>query len=222
MLHFRGGRGISKEAYPTRRPSTTSPGLRRRASLAGRSRLHHVRMDDTNLAYLCDERMREAARSAATTNCRIATPPSSTRWWRRSRRHDARDAPVPRQLQSTHAAPAAQAGRGVAEGDGPRRLLPRIRRRALRRLPPAALPAQGQDRGAGPGDPKFGGWRQGRAQSRIEAAAKYVSLDQLALAAMRLLQHGARQQHRRGGTARWCGWSGKPLKRSGAHRGKPW
>src|SRR3954471_16605588 len=66
MLHFRGGRaGISKEAYPELEPafyddvaqaygdelrSLYEPGCR------------YVQMDDTNLAYLCDGKMREAAR----------------------------------------------------------------------------------------------------------------------------------------------------------------
>ncbi len=66
MLHFRGGRaGISKEHYPELEPdfyqdvaNTYGDELRSLAA-AGCT---YVQMDDTNLAYLCDEKMREAAR----------------------------------------------------------------------------------------------------------------------------------------------------------------
>jgi 5-methyltetrahydropteroyltriglutamate--homocysteine methyltransferase len=66
MLHFRGGRaGISKEAYPELDPTFYDD-----VAKAFGDELHslaaagctYVQMDDTNLAYLCDERMREAAR----------------------------------------------------------------------------------------------------------------------------------------------------------------
>ena len=66
MLHFRGGRaGISKEHYPDLEPfyqdvaDAYGDELRSLAA-AGAT---YVQMDDTNLAYLCDEKMREAARS---------------------------------------------------------------------------------------------------------------------------------------------------------------
>jgi len=66
MLHFRGGRaGISREAYPELDPvfyddvaKAYGDELRSLAD-AGCT---YVQMDDTNLAYLCDEKMREAAR----------------------------------------------------------------------------------------------------------------------------------------------------------------
>ena len=67
MLHFRGGRaGISREYYPDLDPAfyddvATAYGDELRSlSVAGCTR---VQMDDTNLAYLCDEKMREAARA---------------------------------------------------------------------------------------------------------------------------------------------------------------
>jgi 5-methyltetrahydropteroyltriglutamate--homocysteine methyltransferase len=67
MLHFRGGRaGISKAAYPELEPDFYDDVARaygdelKSLSAAGCT---YVQMDDTNLAYLCDERMREAARS---------------------------------------------------------------------------------------------------------------------------------------------------------------
>jgi len=67
MLHFRGGRaGISKEHYPELDPqfyqdvaNAYGDELRSLAA-AGCS---YVQMDDTNLAYLCDMKMREAARA---------------------------------------------------------------------------------------------------------------------------------------------------------------
>jgi 5-methyltetrahydropteroyltriglutamate--homocysteine methyltransferase len=66
MLHFRGGRaGISAEAYPELDPAfyddvANAYGEELRSlSAAGCT---YVQMDDTNLAYLCDDKMREAAR----------------------------------------------------------------------------------------------------------------------------------------------------------------
>ena len=66
MLHFRGGRaGISKAHYPELDPDfyddvAAAYGAELRSlSEAGCT---YVQMDDTNLAYLCDDRMREAAR----------------------------------------------------------------------------------------------------------------------------------------------------------------
>jgi 5-methyltetrahydropteroyltriglutamate--homocysteine methyltransferase len=66
MLHFRGGRGgISKDAYPELDPAfyddvAKAYGDELRALAAAGCR--YVQMDDTNLAYLCDPKMREAAR----------------------------------------------------------------------------------------------------------------------------------------------------------------
>jgi 5-methyltetrahydropteroyltriglutamate--homocysteine methyltransferase len=66
MLHFRGGRaGISREAYPELDPvfyddvaQAYADELRSLYDAGCR----YVQMDDTNMAYLCDEKMREAAR----------------------------------------------------------------------------------------------------------------------------------------------------------------
>ncbi len=66
MLHFRGGRaGISKQHYPELDPAfyqdvADAYGAELR-SLADAG-CNYVQMDDTNLAYLCDDKMREAAR----------------------------------------------------------------------------------------------------------------------------------------------------------------
>lgn len=66
MLHFRGGRaGISREAYPELDPAFYDDVARaygeelRSLHDAG---CRYVQMDDTNMAYLCDEKMRESAR----------------------------------------------------------------------------------------------------------------------------------------------------------------
>ena len=66
MLHFRGGRaGISRAAYPELEPVFYEDVAKaygdelRSLSAAG---CNYVQMDDTNLAYLCDEKMREAAK----------------------------------------------------------------------------------------------------------------------------------------------------------------
>ena len=67
MLHFRGGRaGISREAYPELEPAFYDDVAR-----AFGDELHalhaagcrYVQLDDTNLAYLCDTKLREAARA---------------------------------------------------------------------------------------------------------------------------------------------------------------
>ncbi len=67
MLHFRGGRaGISREHYPELEPDFYADVAQaygdelRSLAAAGAT---YVQMDDTNLAYLCDDKMREAARS---------------------------------------------------------------------------------------------------------------------------------------------------------------
>ena len=66
MLHFRGGRaGISKAHYPELDPAFYDDVAKaygdelRSLAEAGCT---YVQMDDTNLAYLCDDKMREAAR----------------------------------------------------------------------------------------------------------------------------------------------------------------
>ena len=67
MLHFRGGRaGIDRKAYPELDPTFYDDVAKaygdelQSLSAAG---CNYVQMDDTNLAYLCDPKMREAARS---------------------------------------------------------------------------------------------------------------------------------------------------------------
>jgi 5-methyltetrahydropteroyltriglutamate--homocysteine methyltransferase len=66
MLHFRGGRGaISREAYPDLESFYDDVAQAYRDELADHAAAGctYVQLDDTNLAYLCDEKMREGARS---------------------------------------------------------------------------------------------------------------------------------------------------------------
>ncbi len=66
MLHFRGGRaGISREAYPELDPAfydDVAQAYGEELQSLADAGCTYVQMDDTNLAYLCDEKMREAAR----------------------------------------------------------------------------------------------------------------------------------------------------------------
>lgn len=66
MLHFRGGRqGINEQAYPLLEPdfyNDVAKAYAKELTLLYHAGCRHVQMDDTNLAYLCDEKMREAAR----------------------------------------------------------------------------------------------------------------------------------------------------------------
>ena len=65
MLHFRGGRNaISAEAYPDLEQFYEDVATAYRAELKslGKAGATYVQLDDTNLAYLCDEELREGAR----------------------------------------------------------------------------------------------------------------------------------------------------------------
>ncbi len=66
MLHFRGGRaGIDKLAYPELDPvfyDDVAQAYGEELQSLYDAGCRYVQMDDTNLAYLCDDRMREAAR----------------------------------------------------------------------------------------------------------------------------------------------------------------
>ncbi len=65
MLHFRGGReAISREAYPDMDMFFADVAAAYRAEIRTLSDAgcRYLQLDDTNLAYLCDEKMREGAR----------------------------------------------------------------------------------------------------------------------------------------------------------------
>ena len=67
MLHFRGGRaGISKQHYPELEPDfyeDVAKAYGDELSSLSKAGCNYVQMDDTNLAYLCDEKMRDAAKA---------------------------------------------------------------------------------------------------------------------------------------------------------------
>ena len=66
MLHFRGGRGaISKEAYPDLEAfyEDVAAAYRDELKSLADAGCRYLQLDDTNLAYLCDEKMREGARA---------------------------------------------------------------------------------------------------------------------------------------------------------------
>ena len=67
MLHFRGGRaGISREAYPELDPAfydDVAAAYGDELKSLAAAGCTYVQMDDTNMSYLCDEKMREAART---------------------------------------------------------------------------------------------------------------------------------------------------------------
>ena len=67
MLHFRGGRaGISRQAYPELDPvfyDDVAKAYGEELQSLYDAGCRYVQMDDTNMAYLCDDKMREAARS---------------------------------------------------------------------------------------------------------------------------------------------------------------
>lgn len=66
MLHFRGGRaGISKEHYPDLEQfyADVAQAYGDELRSLAKAGCTYVQMDDTNLAYLCDPKMREAARA---------------------------------------------------------------------------------------------------------------------------------------------------------------
>jgi methionine synthase II (cobalamin-independent) len=66
MLHFRGGReAISRQAYPDLEEFFADVATAYRAELGalGAAGCTYVQLDDTNLAYLCDPKLREGARA---------------------------------------------------------------------------------------------------------------------------------------------------------------
>jgi len=65
MLHFRGGRGaISREAYPELEPfyDDVAACYRDEVKSLADAGCTYLQLDDTNLAYLCDPKMREGAK----------------------------------------------------------------------------------------------------------------------------------------------------------------
>jgi 5-methyltetrahydropteroyltriglutamate--homocysteine methyltransferase len=191
MLHFRGGRaGISREAYPELDPVFYDDVAKaygdelRSLAAAGCT---YVQMDDTNLAYLCDEKMREAARQrgddpnelphryAAFINKVVAQKPEGMILAMHLCRGN---------FKSTHAAagnyePVAEAL--LKEMDLDAYFLEYDDARSGDFRPLRFLP-KGKTVVLGLVTTKFGEMEdKDELKARIESAAKYVSLDQLAL-----------------------------------------
>src|SRR4249920_1821972 len=191
MLHFRGGRaGINKEAYPELDPTFYDDVAKaygdelRSLADAGCT---YVQMDDTNLAYLCDERMREAARKRGDDPNEL---PHRYAWF--INKIVAQKPPgmllamhlCRGNFKSTHAAagnyePVAEALLKEMDLDAYFMEYDDARSgdfRPLRFLP------KGKTVVLGLVTTKFGEMEdKDELKARIEAAAKYVSLDQLAL-----------------------------------------
>jgi 5-methyltetrahydropteroyltriglutamate--homocysteine methyltransferase len=105
MLHFRGGRaGISKQHYPELEPDfyeDVAKAYGDELQSLSKAGCNYVQMDDTNLAYLCDDKMRASRQGARRRPERAAAPlrqSSSTAWWQETRGNDAGSPSVPRQL----------------------------------------------------------------------------------------------------------------------------
>ena len=154
MVHFRGGRAaIDIESYPDLDVFFADLAQCYRDEIAAlyAAGCRYIQLDDTNLAYLCDPKMRAGAVErgddpnelprtyAALINDALEGP---------ARRSHRRHPPVPRQLpQHVVRRGRLRAGRrGAVRRPRCRRLLPRVRRRAFRRLRPAAVRPRRQDR----------------------------------------------------------------------------
>ena len=189
MLHFRGGRaGISREAYPSSSPTSTTTSPRPMATSCSRLRRRlPLRADGRHQPRLPVRRedARGGASSAATTptSCRTATPGSSTRWWPKPKGMTLAMHLCRGNFKSTFAPPRATTSRW------PRRCCPEMNRTptswstttTARRLPPAALPAQRQDRRAGPGHHQVRPAREeGRPQAPHRRGFQHAPLEQLA------------------------------------------
>ena len=158
MLHFRGGReAISEAVYPNLEDfydDLTAAYRAEIADLAARG-LRYLQFDDTNLAYLCDPGNSRPHESARRRPGRAGAPLLQAH-----QRFDPRPAggydglrpSLPRQFQERLGRPGRlRAGRrDPAQRDEDRRLLPRIRRRALRRFRAPALCAEERNHRAWP------------------------------------------------------------------------
>ena len=191
MLHFRGGRaGITREAYPD---ST--------AFYDDIARAYGDEIDDAGRRGLP---LRPAGRHQPRLSVRPEHARGGASRRRRPRRaaatlawliNDGRRGQAARHVLAMHLCrgnfkalarasggyePVAEAMFDEMDIDA---YLPGIRRRAQGRFPAVAFPAQGQDRGARPGHHQVGEMEsKDELKRRIEEAARYAPLDQLASA----------------------------------------
>ena len=148
----------------------------------------YLQMDDTSLAYLNDPTQRDYVAKLGgdaenqhlvyidLINGALARKPAG---------HGGVHAPLPRQLSFVVGGLGRLRlrGRGAVQRAQRGRLLPGVRRRALRRLRAAALRAEGQVRGARPRSPRSARQLEKKddIKRRIEQAAKFVPMDQICL-----------------------------------------
>ena len=149
----------------------------------------YLQLDDTFLAFLCDEKIGAAfGRSGEDTRkmARLSARLINDAIKDRPVRHGGHHPPVPRQLPEL----VAERGRlrpgrrDPPRRDRRRRIFPGVRRRALGQLRAAQVPAQGQEEGgAGPRAPPSTPQLESRdaLKRRIDEAAKVVPIEQLAI-----------------------------------------
>ena len=147
----------------------------------------YLQLDEVPVAMLCDEGVRRQAAAEGGEPRRCSTPISAS--IRRiladcPPRHDHRHAPVPRQLpQPLDGGGRLRAGgREALQRGAGRRLLPGVRQRARRRLPPLRFVPKGKRIVLGlvsSKTPELEG--QEALLRRIEEAARFCPLDRLAL-----------------------------------------
>ena len=174
------------------RPRAVLPGrrqrLRRRAALAAAAGATYVQMDDTNLAYLCDDKMREAARSRGDDPDELPHRYASVHQPRRgaeARRHDARACTC---AAATSRAPGR---RRAATSRWPRRCSTRWASTATSSSTTTRAPATSSRCASCPRARRScSAWsppssarsnRKTTLKRRIDEAAKYVPLEQLCL-----------------------------------------
>ena len=166
MVHYRSGirAVVTEDIYPDVESFWSDLGAAYNAEvqrLAAQG-CRYLQLDDTSLAYVNDPSQREyiAARGEdAESHSPPVHQPDQRGGRRAAGRHGDHHAPVPRQLPVLVGGVRRLRlrGRGAVQRARRGRLLPRIRRRAVRRLRAAALRAAWQASGAGPGNHEAAG-----------------------------------------------------------------
>ena len=190
-LHFRYGRDAVPEAiYPAMDDFYRDLGesYRKAVRAFADAGCRYLQLDEVNFTYLCDPKLRELVTNRGDDPERAAAhlcAHDQRGDLGRSRRHDHRDASLPRQFPvDVRGLGRLRAGRrDPVQRDQDRRLLHGIRQRARRRLRAVALRAEGQDGGVGPGDVEERHARNRRTSSSAASTRRRSSstADQLCL-----------------------------------------
>ena len=157
-LHFRYGRdAVPAAIYPAMDDFYRDLGesYRKAVRAFADAGCRYLQLDEVNFTYLCDPKLRELVTDRGDDPERAAAhlcAHDQRGDLRRARRHDHRDASLPRQLpvDLRGLGRLRAGGRDPVQRDQDRRLFHGIRQRARRRLRAAALRAEGQDGGARP------------------------------------------------------------------------